>query len=154
MPRRRKNSITIEPWPPLRSDGLYEGVIRSFYLDDASSALHVRIVNLDPEQGGRIHTVDLPLPVRPGNHTSEFLMACGLNATKVGTTLDLDKIVNRSVGLLPRHQTDDGSDLFDFVQMPQGPTAETAVPATGRSEVERSEKRHAGPDSETPGRKT
>lgn len=118
MPRRKANTLTVQPWPKLRKGRLYKGKVKTVHLKKASHCLKVRIVNLDPSQADRIHEMDLPLPVRPGNRTCAFLAACGIDATTVGNTVNLDQTADRVIGLRSRGQGDNGSEEFDFEEIP------------------------------------
>jgi hypothetical protein len=51
-------------------------------------ALAVVLEHLDGEQCGRVHTIELPLPPRPGNLTGQFFAALGFTTT-VGSAVAL-----------------------------------------------------------------
>jgi len=134
MPRRKADTITVIDWPKLRKGRRYPAKVKRVKLQRASSCLHVTLENLDPVQQGRIHAVALPLPLRPGNQTCAFVLACGIDATKVGATIDLDQLVNRVVGFRPHGQD---AKQFEFEQISNPAAAETAAPATETPETGR-----------------
>jgi hypothetical protein len=127
MPPHKKNIVTTKPWPALRKGRLYEVQIKSAAPDKAASVLRVTLENLDPTQQGRTHEVHLPLPLRPGNRACAFLTACGIDATAVGTTVDLDRLPGGTVGMRFRGLDADGAEEFDFKQ------AAPASPAGAKS---------------------
>jgi len=92
----------------------------------AADVLQVTIENLDPIQLRRIHELELPLPLRPGNRACAFLAACGIDATAVGTTVDLDRLAGVIVGMRFRGLDANGAEGFDFEPVP------TVAPAAAR----------------------
>ena len=128
MPRRKTNTVTVEPWPDLKPGRLYRGRVRTLAVDKAGNRLCLIVENLNTVQQGRVHEIDLPLPVRPGNHTAAFLAACGLDANEIGTTIDLDRLVGGVVGLRPRLPAADHAEVFDFEKVAR-PSAEGADPS-------------------------
>ena len=128
MPRRKTNIVTVEPWPDLKPGRLYKGRVRTLSVDKAGNRLRLIVENLNPVQQGRIHEIDLPLPVRPGNPTAAFLTACGLDANEIGTTIDLDRIVGGVVGLRCRPPAADQVEAFEFEKVAT-PTPEGADPS-------------------------
>ena len=133
MPRKKTNTLTVVDWTKLHKGRRYAAKVKSVKLQRASNCLRVTLENLDPSQQGRGHSVSLPLPLRPGTKTCAFLAACGIDATKVGTTIDLDQLVGRVVGFRPYGQE---PEQFEFEPIPDPPTVETAVP-TKNAEMER-----------------
>jgi hypothetical protein len=123
MPPRKKHLVTTNSWPLLRAGRVYDIRIKGAMPDRTAGVLRVTIENLDPEQLGRPHEVRLPLPVRPGNRTCAFLGACGINATAVGTVVDLDRLAGAVVGMRVRPSPVDGSEEFDFEPISRGPAA-------------------------------
>ena len=141
MSRRKKTHIiTVENWGPLRKHWLYQGRIRSATIEGAPDHLRVEIVNLDPRELDRVHTVNLPLPARPGNRTCALLMAAGIDAT-VGARVDLGQLVNRIVGFRLCDQATDKSECFEFERFPR-PSVATSPPVQGSLR----EKKTADPD--------
>ena len=134
MSRRKANTITVQPWPKLRKGRLYKGKVKSVQLKKKSHCLFVAIVNLD--HADRIHEIELPLPLRPHSRTSAFLAACGIDATTVGNTVNLDQTADCVIGLRSRGQGDNKAEQFDFERIPNPSTAETMVTATGNSGAE------------------
>jgi hypothetical protein len=87
---------------------------------------------------GRIHEVKLPLPIRPGNRACAFLAACGIDATAVGTVVDLDRIVNVMVGMRVRPVPANGSEEFDFEPISRRPAAsdvDSSVAESGKEDL-------------------
>ena len=125
MSPRKNNLITVEAWPKLRPGRVYKGRVKDASIEKKSNVLHVVIENLNPRQFGRIHEIDLPLPVRPGNHTCSFLLACGIEATAVGATVCLDQIANTMVAMRFRGPGADGTDEFDFEKVSDSTSIET-----------------------------
>jgi hypothetical protein len=135
MPRRQKNIVTTEAWPTLREGRLYRARIRSAAPDKAASALRVTLENLEPTQVGRIHELKLPLPLRPGNRVCAFLTACGIDATTVGTTVDLDPLDGVIVGMRFRGLDANGAEEFEFEKVAAPPA--TAKDAAAQSPPEK-----------------
>jgi hypothetical protein len=123
MPRRKMNIVTTEPWPAIRKGSAYQVRIKSVTLNKAAGFLQVTVENLHPEQLGRTHEAKLPLPLRPGNRTCAFLAACGIDATAVGTTVDLDRIAGIVVGMRLRGFGADDAQEFDFEPVARRPAA-------------------------------
>ena len=126
MPPRKKNIVTTESWPAMKEGRVYGARIKSAAPDKAAGFLHVTVENLDSSQLGRIHELMLPLPLRPGNRACAFLAACGVNATAVGTAVDLDRIVNIVVGMRFRGLGANNAEAFDFESIPHRPAAKSA----------------------------
>ncbi len=122
-PRRRSNTITVENWPDLRFR-FYPGKILSAGRVKGSRCIRVRIENHDPSQRDRVHEIDMPSP-RPGNRTSNFLKACGVEALEVGTRIDLDQLVGLVVEFRPRLRADGEPERFDFKAIPVRSACET-----------------------------
>lgn len=70
-------------------------------LKNRTQYVHVIIENLDPTQLGRIHEIDLPLPLRPSRYhrTCSFLTACGIDVSTVGAKVCLDEIAGVTIGM-------------------------------------------------------
>jgi len=134
MPRYKKNIVTTEPWPALKEGRLYKARIKTAApdTDKAAGALRATLENLDPTQLGRIHELELPLPLRPGNRACAFLAACGIDATAMGTTVDLDRLAGVIVGMRFRGLDANGAEEFDF-----GPVPVAASAAARGSSAER-----------------
>ena len=116
MSPRKNNILTVEAWPNPRKGKLYKGIVKKADVDKKAKCLHVTIENLDPTQLGRIHEMDLPLPVRPSrNHkTCAFLMACGIDATVDGVSIDLNEIAGVTIGMRFGAVAEDRSQRIDF----------------------------------------
>jgi hypothetical protein len=130
MPHRKSNVLTVQAWPRLTDGKLYRGKVKGVRVDrtHASRRLHVVIENLDPDhQRGRVHELDLLLPIHPGSRTALFLLACGIDATTIGTTICLDGVANAVVGMRFRGLGPDGSEEFDFEPLPNPPAAKSAA---------------------------
>ena len=87
----RREFIVVNEWPTLKSHSYHVQVI-NIAADKKANILKVSLNNLDPGQLGRIHEIELPLAVHPGSRTSQFLMACGIEANECGTRVYLDAI--------------------------------------------------------------
>jgi len=135
MPRKKTNTITVVDWTKLHEGRRYAAKVKSVKLQRASNCLRVTLENLDPAQQGRRHQIELGLPLRPGTKTCAFLAACGIDATKVGTTIDVDQLVGRVVGFRPYGQE---PEKFEFEPILDPPTVETDQ-ATEGTEMKRSE---------------
>jgi hypothetical protein len=135
MPRKKTNTITVVDWPKLRKGHLYPVRIQDTRLRSASNCFHVKFENLDPAQQGRPMSIDFQLPLRPRSRACCFLAACGIDATKVGTTIDLDQLVGRIVGFRPYGPE---PEQFEFEPIPGPSTVETPS-ATEGAEMSRSE---------------
>jgi hypothetical protein len=149
MPHRKKTRIvTVKHWEPLRKHWLYQGRIRSVVVEGTPDHLRAEIINLDPRELDRIHTVSLPLPARPGNRTCALFIAAGIDA-KVGARIDLDRLVNRIVGFRLCSQATGESECFEFERFPSPPSARMATPVAD-SAATRGQPNVPVPDSEIP----
>ena len=126
MPRKN-NFVIVTARPELTSGRLYHGNVKGVRLDKGANCLRLTIENLD--QLGRLHELALPLPVYPGNRTALFLMACGIDATTVGTRICLERIAGAVVGMRFRGLGPDGAEEFDFEPVAKPPAADDSVPA-------------------------
>ncbi len=135
MPRRKTNIVTVEPWPELRPGQLYAVRIKNAVPNKAAGFLQVTAENLDPSQSGRIHETSMPLPIRPGNLACSFLAACGIEATAVGASIDLDQIINVVIGMRFRGLDVTGVEAFDFERVSTSPADAGATSTTTEKEV-------------------
>ena len=133
MSPRKNNVLTVEGWPDPKLGKLYKGRVGRSEAKGKPKCLHVTIENLDPNQLGRIHYVSLPLPVRPGNQTSSFLTACGIDASTVGTKVCLDDIAGATIGMRFGTVAQDGSQQVDFerIEDSQNTQPDTSVEDVG-----------------------
>lgn len=99
MPNAKKLSIVVRPWPPFKPGKFYKGQIKEVQMYKRATVLHVNIRNLDPSMLDRLHSVELPLPPRPGNRASRFLSACGHLGQVVGTEIEVDNLISRVVAM-------------------------------------------------------
>ena len=97
MSPRKNNMLIVQDRSNPKKGKLYKGIVRK--AKKKSQYVHVIIENLDPTQLGRMHELNLDLPFRPGNRTSLFLTACGIDADTAGTKVCLDHIVNTTIGM-------------------------------------------------------
>ena len=136
MPRRKKTQmITVEPCPDLIVDHVYPGIIKEYTLHDASNRLRVVVENCDSRQEGRVHQAELHLPVHPLDRSCRFFMACGIEATEIGTPIQIDLIVGRHIGLRYRGQGVDGTETFDFERASASPAEDVDTCTTTEKEV-------------------
>ena len=149
MPRRKTNTVTVTAYPKLRNGRLYHGRIKMIRHQRGQHRLHLEIENLDHSQCGRVHALDLPLPVRPGNRASALLLACGCEACRIGAVIDLDAVVGHVIGLRFRGQDTDGNEQFDFekIATPSGHQIDTMHEERG-VETPTSEENATGPESD------
>ena len=126
MPHKN-NFVIVTTRPELTKDRLYHGKVKGVRLDKRADCLRLTIENLD--QLGRLHELALPVPVYPGNRTALFLMACGTDATTVGTRICLEQIAGAVVGMRFRGLGPDGAENFDFEPISKPPAADGAMPA-------------------------
>jgi hypothetical protein len=127
MPRRKKKpTLTVEAWPDMIVGHLYPAVITDCTVDKAPNRLRVTAENRDCHHEGRLHSVTLPLPVRPGNPTCRLFVACGLDANDVGTQITIDHVIGPTIGLRYRGRIDDGTEEFDFEPIPAPPAGNPA----------------------------
>jgi hypothetical protein len=125
MSPRKNNVLTVEGWPDPKPSKLYKGRVEKSETKGKPKCLHVTIENLDPSQLGRIHDVSLPLPVRPGNLTSSFLMACGIDVSTVGTKVCLDNITDAIIGMRFGMVGKDGAQQVDFEKIKDSQSKQT-----------------------------
>jgi hypothetical protein len=128
MSPRKNNIITVKAWPNPKKRKLYKGLVREAVKSPGKA--HVVIENLDPTQLGRIHEIDLPLPPRPSQYhkTCSFLMACGMDASSDGVSIDLNEIVGITVGMRFGDFAQDGSEQIDFERTEDTSQVQTNAP--------------------------
>jgi len=112
MSPRKNNVLMVKGWPDPRKGKLYKGAVKKAV--NKAKSLHITIENLDSSQLGRMHDVNLPLPVRPGNRTCSFFAACGIDTRAVGTKVCLDDIAGVTIGMRFGMIAQDGSQEVDF----------------------------------------
>ncbi|MFC1634816.1 hypothetical protein ACFL5Z_08235 [Planctomycetota bacterium] len=129
MSPRKNNVITVKGWPDPKKGKLYKGVVRKA-VKKKTENVHVTIENLDPTQLGRIHEIDLPLPPRPSQYhrTCSFLMACGIDATIDGVSIDLNEIAGITVGMRFGAVAQDGPQQIDFERIENPSTVQVNTP--------------------------
>lgn len=131
MPRKN-NVLTVQAWPKLTVGKLHRGRVKAVRVDKthASHCLHVIIENLDDadQQRGRCHELDLTLPIRPGNRSCLFFLACGIEASAVGTNIRIDQTIDAVVGMRFRGLGADGSETFDFEPVSDRPSVKSMPP--------------------------
>jgi hypothetical protein len=126
MPRKN-DSVIVTARPELTKGRFYRGKVKGVRLDKAANCLGLTMENLD--QLGRLHELALPLPVYPGNRTALFLVACGIDATTVGTKIRLEQIAGTVVGMRFQGLRPDGTEDFDFEPISKPRAADEAMPA-------------------------
>jgi len=144
MPQKKSDVLVVCPWPQLTEGKLYRGKVKAVRVDKthAPHRLHVVIENLDPDhQHGRVHELNLLLPIHPGSRTALFLLACGTDASIVGTNVRIDQTVGAVLGMRFRGLDADGTENFDVEQIEPRPAVPTGTSAERSGEKER-EKEH------------
>ena len=114
MSPRKKNVITIEAWPNPKKDKLYKGIVRKLDINKKAKRVRVTIENIDPTQLGRIHEKTLLLPAHPGDRTSRFLTACGIDADTIGKKIGPEDVAGVTVGMRFGAVAQDGSQEVSF----------------------------------------
>ena len=76
MPKRKR--LRVEAWSALLLGRMYLVYVRNIEVSRKTEVVRVTLEHLDREQEGRVHEVELPLPVRPAGRTSSFFQACGV----------------------------------------------------------------------------
>ena len=128
MSPKKKSVITVKGWPSLKKGKLYKGIVRK--AENKTEYVYIEIENLDSTQLGRIHEMDLPLPVRPSRYhkTCSFLIACGIDATTDGISIDLNETVGVTVGMRFSASARDGIQKVDFERIENPSEAEPTTP--------------------------
>jgi hypothetical protein len=114
MSPRKNNILTIEGWAKLKKGKLYKGKVKKVIVNKKNKSLLVTIENLDPSQLGRIHDIELPLPVRPGSKAYPFINACGIDAGTIGTKICLDDLSDAIIGIRFSTNQEDAIQQVDF----------------------------------------
>jgi len=141
MAPRKKNVLIVKGWPNLKKGKLYKGIIRE--ADDNTKYVHVVIENLDPTQLSRIHEIDLPSPARPSRYhrTYAFLMACGIDANNDSMEIDLNHIIDTTIGMRFRTAGQDGVQQIDFERIEDTSQNQTSTPGSQSIHEQLSENR-------------
>ena len=84
MPRKKYE--IVQDHPAYRPNRWYLLRVLEITRQGRPLAFHVSLENLDQEQAGRVHQVDLPLPIMPSGLSSSFFNACGFD-TSVGARI-------------------------------------------------------------------
>jgi hypothetical protein len=122
--------ITVEPYTDLVVNHVYPGIVKEYTLHEAPNRLRVAVENRDARQEGRLHQVELHLPVHPLDRSCRFFMASGIDATEIGAQIQIDLIVGRHIGLRYRGQGTDGTEAFDFEKVSTTPADNADVSTT------------------------
>jgi len=89
--RKKNNTVTVHAWAAQKEGKLYKGEVKCLHIQ--RKRLIAMIEYLHPAaQQGRLHRFECDLPPRLGNQASRFLLACGLDANTVGTTICIDDV--------------------------------------------------------------
>ena len=128
MSPRKNNVLTVEGWPDPKKGKLYKGRVVKTEAKGKPKRLNVTIENLDSTQLGRIYEFSFDLPIRPGNRTSLFLIACGIDANAIGTRISLDEIIGATLGMRFRAVEQDGSQEIDFEKAENPARAQANTP--------------------------
>ena len=117
MSPRNNKILVVQDWPNLKIGKMYKGIVKKIDINKQAKCINVTIENLDQTQLGRIHEINLPLPIRPSvNHkTCSFLLACGVDASTTNTKINLDNIISSIIGM--RFKASDRSQQVDFEKM-------------------------------------
>ena len=121
MSLQKKKTLTVEGWQQLKEGKRYKGSIKQIRVGKKTKSLHVTIKNLDPTQSGRIHDIVLPLPIHPGNRTSRFLAAAGIEANTVGKQICIDDIAGNVVGMRFTAVAGNGNQQIEFERIANPP---------------------------------
>jgi hypothetical protein len=154
MPRKNKGHVlTICAWPKMIDGKCCRGSVKTIHIDKTRTPhrLHVVIENIDPDQHGRMHALDFPLPLHPGDRTARFLLACGIHVGPVGTTISIDGAINTVLLMRFRGAGAGGLDEFDFEPITGLPGAKSAIaqePENGDAEARPESDRIAAGDPE------
>jgi hypothetical protein len=100
MPRRKKLTITVEPYRKLQRDRPYPVEVLELKESAEPAALLVKFRNLDPEQLGRLHEVRLPVPAYPQSPGAEYLRACRVDVDigKIEVEVTLGAVLDVTFG--------------------------------------------------------
>ncbi|MCH7720076.1 MAG: hypothetical protein IH988_03680 [Planctomycetes bacterium] len=90
----RKVTVKMVAYGPLEMGKLYRLIVFHIEKKSRKKCLQVRLRNLDPNQDGRVHELELPLPVLPDGRTAAFLRACGADL-EVGGELVIEELSAR-----------------------------------------------------------
>jgi len=136
MSPRKKNLLIVKGWAKPKKGKLYKGIIRE--VEIKAKHVHVVIENLDPTQLGRVHEIDLPLPIRPSRYhrTCSFLMACGIDATSDGVSVDLSQIAGVTVGMRFGAVAQDGLQQIDFERIEDSSGSQVKLPSSAAVDEE------------------
>ena len=127
MSPRKKNVLIVKGWPKPKKGKLYKGTIRE--VDTNTTRAHLVIENLDRTQLGRTHEIDLPLPIRPSRYhrTCSFLMACGVDARTDRMEVDLNHIIDTTIGMRFGAAGQDGFQQIDFERIEDSENKQTEI---------------------------
>lgn len=116
MARNKKDFITVTEPPPLKHGKLYPGRILAVTQEKKSKLIRIKLENLDPVQFGRTHEIGLPLAVWPGNRTSQFFTAAGVDTTRPDQKISVDDCIGKTVGMLFGAEEDATAITFEPFQ--------------------------------------
>jgi hypothetical protein len=130
MSPRKKNVLIVKGWANPKKGMLYKGIVRE--AKNKTKYVHVAIENLDPTQLGRIHEIDLPLPLRPSRYhrTCSFLIACGIDASIDGMKINLDNIIDTTIGMRFGTVAQNGSQKIEFERIEDTSRIQTNTPGS------------------------
>ena len=109
----RQVTVKVEEYPPVRAGQICPGIVCDIEKKAKPKQLLVKLRNLHPRQDGRVHEVSLPLPVRPGGITADFMRAAGQNVG-IGRTIPLRDTVGKAVRIKFGPSSDGRVEVVSF----------------------------------------
>lgn len=122
----RKQYVTVTDYPQRKENTIYEMRVADLEVNKKSKTVSAILEDLDASQQGRLCKVpDMPRP-HPGNRTSLFLTACGVNANDLGSRICLDDLIGARLGVT---FTKSGEPLaFVWLEPKQSPVVNNMEP--------------------------
>ncbi len=113
----------MQDWPSCRTDRWYSLRVTSISImkDEAARRFHVTLEHLDEAQAGRVHHVDLPLPIMPLGLSSSFFRACGFGVT-VGARIAYEEAAGMTVQTQLTRASDGDWQVAAFAPMKKEPS--------------------------------
>jgi len=109
----RKQYVTVTDHPQRKQNTLYEMRVTGLELHKKSKEITAKLEDVVKDQHGRFCVIPHMPPLHPGNQTSLFLSACGVNANKVGVRICLNDLIDSHIGV----KFNKSGEPLEFIQL-------------------------------------
>lgn len=105
--------VTVKNFEDLKPNTVYSTRVASVDKTSNGKAIHVTLEHTDECQAGRLHEVELPLPIRPRGPAADLFRPCGMEVVVNGKITPRD-IVGSAVGVRFKPSGNDTYEISAF----------------------------------------